>query len=180
MTTSPAAQQHAVRLARAEAHAAAHQLTLTPLRRQVYAAIVASGRPIGAYELLDTLEPERGRMPPTTVYRALDFLVAHGFVHRIESKNAFVACCEVGVPHRSQFLICDRCGATVEIPGDELADQLSHSAPAHGFEVHRQVIELSGLCALCARALRRDADGGADGADGGAPHIDGTAGEPAP
>jgi len=162
MTTSPA-EQHAVRLARAEAHAASHQLTLTPLRRQVYAAIVASRRPIGAYELLDALEPERGRMPPTTVYRALDFLIAHGFVHRIESKNAFVACCEVGVPHHSQFLICDRCGATVEIPGDELADQLSHSAPANGFEVHRQVIELSGLCALCARALKPDvADGAAD------------------
>ena len=48
------------------------------------------------------------------------------------------------MPHRSQFLMCDGCGATVEIPGDELADQLSHSAPANGFEVHRQVIELSG------------------------------------
>jgi Fur family transcriptional regulator, zinc uptake regulator len=148
------AEQRAVRLAHAEAHAVLHGLALTPLRRQVYAAIVASERPVGAYELMDTLEPQRGRMPPTTVYRALDFLLANGFVHRIESKNAFVACCEIGVPHRSQFLMCDGCGATVEIPGDKLADQLSHSAPAQGFEVHRQVIELSGLCALCARAER--------------------------
>ncbi|WP_168795096.1 Fur family transcriptional regulator [Paraburkholderia aromaticivorans] len=153
MATSTA-EHHAVRLAHAEAHAALHGLALTPLRRQVYAAIVASERPVGAYELLDALEPARGRVPPTTVYRALDFLLAHGFVHRIESKNAFVACCEVGVPHRSQFLMCDGCGATVEIPGDDLAEQLSHSAPAHGFEVHRQVVELSGLCALCARAAR--------------------------
>jgi Fur family zinc uptake transcriptional regulator len=148
------AEHHAVRLAHADAHAALHGLALTPLRRQVYAAVVASERPVGAYELLDALAPQRGRMPPTTIYRALDFLLAHGFVHRIESKNAYVACCEIGVPHRSQFLMCDRCGATVEIPGDDLADQLSHSAPAHGFEVHRQVIELSGLCALCARAGR--------------------------
>jgi Fur family zinc uptake transcriptional regulator len=148
------AEHHAVRLAHADAHATLHGLALTPLRRQVYAAIVASERPVGAYELLDALAPQRGRMPPTTVYRALDFLLAHGFVHRIESKNAYVACCEIGVPHRSQFLMCDGCGATVEIPGDDLADQLSHSAPAHGFEVHRQVIELSGLCAMCARAAR--------------------------
>ncbi|WP_341314419.1 Fur family transcriptional regulator [Paraburkholderia sp. IMGN_8] len=148
------AEHHAVRLAHAEAHAALHGLALTPLRRQVYAAIVASDRPVGAYELLDALEPQRGRMPPTTVYRALDFLLEHGFVHRIESKNAFFACCEVGVPHRSQFLICDRCGATVEIPGGELAEQLSLSAPAHGFEVHRQVVELSGLCAACAHAAK--------------------------
>ena len=69
MTTS-LADQHAMRLAHADAHAAAQGLALTPLRRQVYAAIVASGRPIGAYELLDLLAPERGRMPPTTVYRA--------------------------------------------------------------------------------------------------------------
>ncbi|MBT2791312.1 Fur family transcriptional regulator [Paraburkholderia strydomiana] len=156
MATSTA-ELHAVRLAHAEAHAALHGLALTPLRRQVYAAIVASERPVGAYELLAALEPERGRVPPTTVYRALDFLLAHGFVHRIESKNAFVACCEVGVPHCSQFLMCDRCGATVEIPGDALTGQLSHSAPAHGFEVHRAVVELSGLCARCARASRATA-----------------------
>jgi Fur family zinc uptake transcriptional regulator len=166
MTTS-LAEHHAMRLAHADAHATAQGLALTPLRRQVYAALVASERPLGAYELLDTLAPERGRMPPTTVYRALEFLVAHGFVHRIESKNAFVACCEVGVPHRSQFLMCDGCGATVEIPGDELADRLSHSAPAHGFEVHRQVIELSGLCARCARATR-NAGAGAGAATGSA------------
>ncbi|MEW9582127.1 Fur family transcriptional regulator [Paraburkholderia sp. DGU8] len=153
MATSIAEHQ-AVRLAHADAHAAAQGLALTPLRRQVYAAIVASERPVGAYELLDALEPKRGRMPPTTIYRALDFLLAHGFVHRIESRNAYVACCEVGVPHRSQFLMCDGCGATVEIPGDDLADRLSHSKPANGFEVHRQVIELSGLCAPCARAAR--------------------------
>jgi Fur family zinc uptake transcriptional regulator len=151
------AEHHAVQIAHAEAHAALHGLALTLLRRQVYTAIVASERPVGAYELLDALEPLRGRMPPTTVYRALDFLLAHGFVHRIESKNAFVACCEVGVPHRSQFLMCDGCGATVEIPGDDLAGPLAHSAPAQGFEIHRQVVELSGLCALCARSARSEA-----------------------
>ncbi|MGF6773139.1 Fur family zinc uptake transcriptional regulator [Paraburkholderia sp. GAS199] len=150
------ADHQATRLARAEAHAALHGLALTPLRRQVYAAILASERAVGAYELLDALEPQRGRVPPTTVYRTLDFLLANGFVHRIESKNAFVACCEIGVPHRGQFLICDRCSTTVEIPGDELADQLSHTAPAQGFVVHRQVVELSGLCAPCAHAARLD------------------------
>src|ERR1700755_1026355 len=97
------AEHHAVRLPHAEAHAALHGLVLRLLVRQLYAAIVATNRPIGAYELLDALEPARGRVPPTTVYRALDFLLAHGFVHRIESKNAFVACWEVGAPARSPF-----------------------------------------------------------------------------
>jgi Fur family zinc uptake transcriptional regulator len=146
-----AAAVHSVseQLARADAFAAEHGLALTPLRRQVYALVVVAARPIGAYDLLAALEPERGRVPPTTVYRALDFLVEHGFVHRIESRNAFVACCEVGKPHQSQFLICEQCGDTVEIPGEELAARLSASAPAHGFEVHKQVVELSGLCGEC-------------------------------
>lgn len=143
------AEKQATTLARADALAAQRGLALTPLRRQVYAAIVTSERPVGAYDLLTALEPQRGRVPPTTVYRALDFLVEHGFVHRIESKNAFVACCAFDRPHQSQFLICETCGETVEIPGGDLAEQLSNSAPAHGFEVHHQVVELSGLCAAC-------------------------------
>lgn len=147
--SADAAHSLAERLARADAFAAEHGLMLTPLRRQVYALVAAAGRPIGAYDLLAELEPERGRVPPTTVYRALDFLVEHGFVHRIESRNGFVACCEIGKPHQSQFLICERCGDTVEIPGDELAERLSATPPAHGFEVHKQVVELSGLCGEC-------------------------------
>jgi Fur family zinc uptake transcriptional regulator len=137
------------KLARADALAAERGLALTTLRRQVYALIAQSERPVGAYDLLAALQPQRGRVPPTTVYRALDFLVEHGFVHRIESKNAFFACCQMGEPHQSQFLMCDSCGETVEIPGDGVAAQLSGSAPAHGFEVHHQVVELSGLCAAC-------------------------------
>jgi Fur family zinc uptake transcriptional regulator len=136
-------------MAQADAFAAEHGLMLTPLRRQVYELVASAGRPIGAYDLLAELEPQRGRVPPTTVYRALDFLVEHGFVHRIESRNAFIACCEIGKPHQSQFLICERCGDTVEIPGEELATKLSATPPAHGFEVHKQVVELSGLCGEC-------------------------------
>ncbi len=141
----------AKQLARADAVAAERGLTLTTLRRQVYTLIVASERPIGAYDLLAALEPQRGRVPPTTVYRVLDFLVEHGFVHRIASMNAFIACCDIGQPHHGQFLICEACGETIEIPGGELAKRLANSAPAHGFEVHHQVVELSGLCAACKR-----------------------------
>jgi Fur family zinc uptake transcriptional regulator len=154
-TPAPASGNQAAlahKLAHADALAAERGLSLTTLRRQVYALIAQSERPVGAYDLLAALEPQRGRVPPTTVYRVLDFLVEHGFVHRIESKNAFFACCLMGEPHQSQFLMCDSCGETVEIPGDGLATQLSKSAPAHGFEVHHQVVELSGLCAACKRA----------------------------
>lgn len=142
-------------LARAEALAVERGVALTPLRRQVYELVLKAHKPIGAYDLIDAMEPQRGaRVPPTTVYRALDFLVENGFVHRIESKNAFIACCDAGKPHESQFLICDECGNTLEIQGRELASSLSASPPAHGFQVHHQVVELSGLCSDCQKKHR--------------------------
>jgi Fur family zinc uptake transcriptional regulator len=142
-------------LTRADALAAQRGLSLTTLRRQVYELVLAAQRPIGAYELLAALEPQRGRVPPTTVYRALDFLVENGFIHRIESKNAFFACSEIGKPHQGQFLICEECGHALEIPGNELAKKLSRSKPAHGFAVRHQVIELSGLCGDCKQHVPR-------------------------
>ena len=143
------------RLARADAYAQEHELALTPLRRQVYERILAAERPIGAYELLAALEPERGRVPPTTVYRALDFLIEHGFVHKLESLNAFLPCCEIGEPHQGQFLICEACGQALEIPGDDLARTLASQRAARGFEMHRQVVELSGLCRACRGKTQR-------------------------
>jgi Fur family transcriptional regulator, zinc uptake regulator len=137
-------------LARAQALADERGLALTPLRRQVYELVLRAGKPIGAYDLIDAMSPQRGaRVPPTTVYRALDFLVENGLVHRIESKNAFVACSDARKPHESQFLICEDCGKTLEIQGDEVASSLSASPPAHGFAVRHQVVELSGLCSDC-------------------------------
>jgi Fur family zinc uptake transcriptional regulator len=136
-------------LKRAAALAQERGLSLTPLRRQVFEMVLGASQPIGAYDLLAALGPSRGRVPPTTVYRALDFLVQHGFIHRIESKNAFFACCSPDAPHQGQFLLCEECGRAQEIPGTELADALSSSDTAHGFEVHHQVVELSGICGEC-------------------------------
>jgi Fe2+ or Zn2+ uptake regulation protein len=142
-------------LSRADAFAAEHGLA-DAARRQVYERVLAAQRPIGAYDLLAELEPQRGRVPPTTVYRALDFLVEHGFIHRIESKNAFFACCEIGVPHEGQFLICDSCGETVEI-GSDLAKQLSASAGAR-FRSPSPGRRAGTACAGTARASPRHAD----------------------
>jgi Fur family zinc uptake transcriptional regulator len=143
-------------LNRADALAVERGLLLTTLRRQVYELVLTADRPIGGYGVLAALEPQRGRVPPTTVYRALDFLIENGFIHRIESKNAFFACNNIGKPHQGQFLICEQCGHALEIPGSELAKKLSRSGPAHGFEVRSQVVELSGICGDCKDALLSD------------------------
>src|ERR1700678_777705 len=77
-------------IAHAEELCAARSQRLTPMRRHVLEALLASHKPLGAYEIMDRLS-DQGRPAPITVYRALEFLRHNGFVHRIESRNAFVA-----------------------------------------------------------------------------------------
>jgi Fur family zinc uptake transcriptional regulator len=136
-------------LAKAEAIAKARGVALTPIRRRVLAMILKARRPVGAYELLAGLKTATGKAMPPTVYRTLDFLIAQGFVHRIESQNAFVACVEADSPHRSQFAICDNCGRTVESMDDDLARKLSRQAAKLGFKIERQIVEMHGTCATC-------------------------------
>jgi Fur family zinc uptake transcriptional regulator len=136
-------------LAKAEAIAKARGAALTPIRRRVLAMILKARRPVGAYELLAGLKTATGKAMPPTVYRTLDFLIAQGFVHRIESQNAFVACVEADSPHRSQFAICDNCGRTVESMDDDLARKLSRQAAKLGFKIERQIVEMHGTCATC-------------------------------
>jgi Fur family zinc uptake transcriptional regulator len=78
-------------IAHAEAACIAREERLTPIRRRVLEALLASHAPLGAYELIDRLANAGARPAPITIYRALDFLREQGLVHRIESRNAFIA-----------------------------------------------------------------------------------------
>jgi Fur family zinc uptake transcriptional regulator len=123
---------------------------LTPLRRRVLELVWNSHRPVGAYTILDDLrEGDKGAAPPT-VYRALDFLMEQGLIHRIESLNAFVGCDHPEDRHVSQFLICTRCNAAVEIEDRGIANAVKKSAAEAGFSVNRFTIELQGTCPACA------------------------------
>lgn len=116
-------------IAHAEAQCAARAQRLTPMRRQVLETLLASHRPLGAYEIMGRLR-QRTRPAPITIYRALEFLRENGLVHRIETRNAFVACVhDHGGDDLVIFLICERCGAVGEAPGGSTAAQ---SLVAHG------------------------------------------------
>ena len=141
-------------LGRAQRLCAAHGGRLTPVRRRVLELILGADQPIGAYALLAALHGERGKLGPPTVYRALDFLLAHKLIHKIESVSAFVACDDVEHPHESQFMICDDCGATAEIQDDAIVASLRRLGEDRGFAVARQVIEARGLCPACRAAHR--------------------------
>jgi Fur family transcriptional regulator, zinc uptake regulator len=131
----------------AEALAVKRGVRLTPLRRRVLEIVLESHRPMGAYDVLKELSPERPQ--PPIVYRALDFLLAQGFVHRIDSLNAYIGCFSPARTHRSHFLLCERCGRAAEIDDDALATALGHAAHAAGFAVQRETVEISGVCSEC-------------------------------
>lgn len=125
-------------------------LRLTALRRRVLELIWAHHEPVGAYDLLDKLRGERERAAPPTVYRALDFLLEHGLIHRLESLNAFVGCAEPSRSHSGQFLICAKCKAVGEMDDDEIRGLVARKAKGLGFLVSGQTIEINGICPACA------------------------------
>jgi Fur family zinc uptake transcriptional regulator len=136
-------------IAHAEELCAARAQRLTPMRRHVLQALLASHRPLGAYEILERLA-DPGRPAPITFYRALDFLRDNGLVHRIESRNAFVACVHNHADNDIVvFFLCERCGAVGEAPGGALAETLKASSRAVGFAPKSPVIEIAGICAHC-------------------------------
>lgn len=141
-------------LARAQRICTMRGARLTPVRRRVLELILSSDQPTGAYALLAELQRGRGKLGPPTVYRALDFLLAHKLIHKIETSSAFIACGDIEHPHQSQFMICDDCGATEEIRDDAIVQSLRRLGERRGFAVERQVIEARGLCPACRSAHR--------------------------
>ena len=148
-------QQVETALARAQRICSLRGARLTPVRRRVLELILHADQPTKAYALLAELEQERGKLGPPTVYRALDFLLAHQLIHRVETSNAFVACGDVERSHQSQFVICEDCGATEEIQDDEIVESLRRLGESRGFAVERQVIEARGLCPACRTGQRQ-------------------------
>jgi Fur family zinc uptake transcriptional regulator len=125
----------------------------TPIRRQVLQALLSSHRPLGAYEVIDELAKSMPRPAPITVYRALDFLMENGLVHRIESRNAYLACAhDHDAAAMVAFLICDDCGSVGEIPAAPVVQSLNAAARATGFAPKLSVVEIAGTCAHCQNA----------------------------
>jgi Fur family transcriptional regulator, zinc uptake regulator len=150
-------------LDRAAALCARRGAQLTELRRQVLRLVIGAGQPLGAYALLDQLRASRAGAAPPTVYRALDFLVEQGLIHKVERLGAFIGCadaldhpddCDCGEAHDHphQFLICRRCGATAEISDPAVALALARAARGAGFTPARFTVEMEGVCAACGEA----------------------------
>lgn len=143
--------QHCAAAALAEAARLAEErgARLTPVRRRTLEILLESHRAMGAYEVLDRLaEAGFGRQPPVA-YRALDFLVAQGFAHRIQRLNAFAACLHPGDDHSPAFFICRACDHVAEAPCGQVLAALEGVAAPMGFAVERATVEAVGLCPAC-------------------------------
>lgn len=139
-------------LDRAASSCEAHGARLTQLRRHVLGLILDAEAPTGAYDLLDRLRASRQGAAPPTVYRALDFLLDQGLVHKLERLSAYVGCVAHDEEHAAQFLICRNCGKVTEIEDHRLAHALDDAARRLGFTVGKATIEAEGQCAACAAA----------------------------
>jgi Fur family transcriptional regulator, zinc uptake regulator len=124
---------------------------LTPLRRRVLDILGESAGPLGAYAILEEMSRREGKqLAPPTVYRTLDFFLAQGFVHKIESLNAYAPCEHLGHAHHGMLLICETCGRSEEIENAEVMRAIAASAAQAGFALRRTMLEAQGLCRRCA------------------------------
>lgn len=138
-------------MARAEAICRERGLRLTPIRRKTLETLYADHRPVGAYDLADRISPPGGRrLAPISIYRALDFLVEQGFVHRLSSRNAFVACLHGhGADEMVAFLICEVCGGVDEDSSPTMRAAVRAIASERHFQTKHQVVEIVGRCEHC-------------------------------
>lgn len=140
-------------LATADRLCAERQVRLTQQRRRVLEIIAASHTAVGAYEIIDRLGQQQPRPAPISVYRALDFLIAQRLVHRLASRNAYIACTTPRSPHGAQFLICGRCGTIGEVCDGSVEDAIAEAAQDADFAVTTCLVEVEGLCASCCREV---------------------------
>ena len=149
-------------LSTAEAVCKEQGLRLTDQRKSVLKILAASHVPASAYDILDRLNRVRkdqgeAMLAPVSIYRALEFLIQHGLIHRIESRNAYVACSHRSGAHGDVtiFLLCDQCGRAGEYQSETLGGLIETIAATVQFQAHAPVMEIRGLCAECRKFVEK-------------------------
>jgi len=125
---------------------------LTPIRRKVLELLLRHGRSLKAYELLDAMRAVHPGAAPPTVYRALDFLMDEGLVHRLDAVNAWSACHDAaGAPH-DLLVVCTHCGAVAELSDPAMSRQLAERVARTGYALATHETEIRALCPQCQKA----------------------------
>ena len=126
------------------------QQYLTKNQQIVLDLVEKSSQPLKAYSILFNVQ-KKGLKAPLQVYRALDKLVEIGKIHKIESRNAFVACknssCQVS--KATAFSICENCEKVTEINNSKLSKYLTNFEDNSGMKYNKYNLEFFGLCKKC-------------------------------
>lgn len=133
----------------AERLCAERGLAFTPLRREVFELVCRHSNSVGAYELLDELRAVRSGAAPVTVYRALEFLLAAGLVHRVAALNSYTACHGHEPGHGGLLLVCGSCSNVVELENAALERSIAQAAADLRFETAPDPVEVRGICSEC-------------------------------
>lgn len=136
-------------LVQAEALCHSRGSRLTEIRRTVLSLIWASHRPTKAYDVLAELQKQGAGAKPPTVYRALDFLLEQGLIHKLHRLNAYVGC-----PHPAEdapcfFMICQKCDTVTDSHDMRFQQMIAHLSNAHHFTPSAMSFEVEGLCQQC-------------------------------
>ncbi len=127
-----------------------HQgLQFTPLRKKVLQMVWQDHYPTKAYDILGKLNQRGASAKPPTVYRALDFLLKYGMVHKLHSINAFIGCSHPQQHRACYFLICSQCGEVRECCNSSLDQVISNTSSKNKFAFKHITLEINGQCSQC-------------------------------
>ena len=135
-------------LLKAKTYCEAGKHRFTKPRERVLSILINASKPMGAYQILEALSSVKEKVNPPTVYRAIEFWEQHGFIHRIQSMNAYLACCGHHDDESFFIFICDDCSDVVELKID-LPASISADIGKQHFTVTRSNTEVHGLCSRC-------------------------------
>src|SRR5690606_12671602 len=139
----------ASRLEAAHAHCRARGSRLTTQRKEVLELLLLRGGSAKAYDLQDDMRARHGRVAPSTVYRALEFLMAQHLVHRVDALNTFIACNAEHVAHHPLLLVCSNCEVVTELQDDAIYKTVQSTLRQAGAGFVESEIEVKGLCGKC-------------------------------
>ena len=126
------------------------EINLSKNQQIIFDIIDKSSEPLKAYAILFNVQ-KKGIKAPLQVYRALDKLVEIGKIHKIESRNAFIACqnssCQI--TKATAFSICEICEKISEISNSKLSKYLSNFSDNTGMKYSKYNLEFFGLCKKC-------------------------------
>ncbi|AOB33072.1 hypothetical protein AKI39_23435 [Bordetella sp. H567] len=140
---------------------------LTPIRRKVLELLLRHGRSVKAYDLLEAMRAVHPGAAPPTVYRALDFLMDEGLIHRLDAVNAWIACHDAGGARHDLLVVCTGCGAVAELSDPAMSRQLEERVARTGFALNSHETEIRALCPACQQ--KRAANDPSDEERGGHP-----------